>query len=715
MALLPALATEIVIPVCAVIGLLFSWEQWRHGLHNSNNRIAEESNRDHRIAEESNSDHCIDVEKPLTDTERSEAEAKRNKITTDVSKALQSFLSSGRQYVGGFVVAIAILIFLCLGSVESFSTQSQPCTSDPSKTCKPALATAGFSTVSFLLGALMSFLSGFHGAKFAIYNNASTALEKRNFVGRSSSTAFRSGAFMGFLLAGIDLLVLYLAINLFMLYYGNDWEGLFEAITGYGLGGSSMALFGRASSGIYAKAADVGVHLVEIIEPTIPLDYRNPAVITNYVGDVVGDIAGMGTDLFGSSAESSSAALVVALISSFGTDHDFTAMCYPLLISSMGILVCLFTTHVCKNKHGLNTQLIISTILMNFGIAIVSSIALPSTFTIDYFGSPKPVKNCRLKDFAADYVSGGLASVSIPFFAAISIFVSSTVAGTYGIAVAALGMLSPIATRLAADACGPISNNAIRIAEGVGTLPAAGKTTADIGKGFAIESAALVSIAMIGAFVSRAAISLGDVPRPTFLIGFATGTYLPYRLSAMIMNGVGRAGLKMAKVICPELDNLMGGYNERIYAQCFKILTDASFSGMSLSCALVMLIPLFFGTVFGVEMLSGVLAGSLSSVVQIAISASNNGGAWNKAKEYIKAGASEYMGTLEPKNRNMLRKAANSENTIGDKQKDTSVPPLNILIQLMAVESLVFTPFFARHGGLFFKFLEGGEGTISPL
>ncbi|KAF8028668.1 hypothetical protein BT93_E1346 [Corymbia citriodora subsp. variegata] len=544
---------------------------------------------------------------------------------------------------------------------------------------------------------------------------------------------------MGFLLAAISLLVLYLAINLFMLYYGNDWEGLFGAITSYGLGGSSMALFGRASGGIYAKAADVCVHLVGKIKRNSPEDDRNPAVIPNFVGDIVGDIADVGTDLFVSYAESSCAALVLASISSFGTNHDFTAVCYPLLISSMGILVCLITTLMGRIMPDLEKQLIFSTILLTFGIAIVSWIALPSSFTIDDFGSPKVVKNWQLslcvgvglwagqisgifnKYYTNDYfsclqhvndaannfrsclqdvvaidfhgglqgvlkiVSVALGSVSIPFFAAISMFVCYRLATTYGIAVAALGMLSTFATRLAINAYGPISNNAKRIAEvaGVGDFDTAGDITAAIGKEFAIESAALVSIALILAFVSRAAISLGDILTPNFFIGLTAGAGLPYKFSAMTMKSVGRAGLKMAKEVCTQLEeesDLMGGHKEPIYATCFKILTDASFLGMIIPGALVTFTPLFFGTVFGVETLCGVLFGSLGSVVQIAISASNNGEAWDKVKEYIKAGALEHVKTDYPGDLELSRKAESGE-TVGDPLKEPSGPPLNILVQ----------------------------------
>ncbi|KAE8714679.1 Pyrophosphate-energized vacuolar membrane proton pump 1 [Hibiscus syriacus] len=638
-------------------------------------------------------------------------------IQNAISEGATSFLFTEYQYVGIFMIAFAILIFLFLGSVEGFSTKSQPCTYDKEKTCKPALATAIFSTVSFLLGAVTSVISGFLGMKIATYANARTTLEARKGVGKAFIVAFRSGAVMGFLLAA---------------------NGLFEAITGYGLGGSSMALFGRVGGGIYTKAADVGADLVGKVERNIPEDDpRNPAVIADNVGDNVGDIAGMGSDLFGSYAESSCAALVVASISSFGVNHEFTAMLYPLLISSVGILVCLITTlfatdffeikAVKEIEPALKKQLIISTVLMTVGIAIVTWIGVPSSFTIYNFGAQKAVKNCPAQDVADSCRTGaatnvifglalGYKSVIIPIFAiAISIFVSFSFAAMYGIAVAALGMLSTIATGLAIDAYGPISDNAGGIAEMAGmshhirertdALDAAGNTKAAIGKGFAIGSAALVSLALFGAFVSRAAISTVDVLTPKVFIGLIVGAMLPYWFSAMTMKSVGSAALKMVEEVRRQFNTipgLMEGNAKPDYATCVKISTDASIKEMIPPGALVMLTPLIVGTFFGVETLAGVLAGALVSGVQIAISASNTGGAWDNAKKYIEAGASEHARTLGPKGSDP-HKAAVIGDTVGDPLKDTSGPSLNILIKLMAVESLVFAPFFATHGGLLFK------------
>ncbi|CAN6452916.1 unnamed protein product [Victoria cruziana] len=690
-------------------------------------------------------------------------------IQNAISVGATSFLFTQYKYLAVFMVVFGGIIFLFLGSVKGFSTKSEPCAYDETKICKPALANAIFSTIAFLLGALTSVLSGFLGMKIATYANARTTLEARKGVNKAFVTAFRSGSVMGFLLAANGLLVLYIAICVFKWYYGDDWEGLYESITGYGLGGSSMALFGRVGGGIYTKAADVGADLVGKVEKNIPEDDpRNPAVIADNVGDNVGDIAGMGSDLFGSYAESSCAALFVASISSFGVEHDFTAMSYPLIISSMGILVSLITTLLTTEvfeiksekeiEPMLKRQLIISTVLMTVGIAIVSFIALPSSFELFDLGSKKTVKNWHLffsvsiglwmgliigyitefftsnayspvrdvadscRTGAATNVIFGLAlgykSVIIPIFAiAIAIYVSFSLAAMYGVAMAALGMLSTIAIGLTIDAYGPISDNAGGIAEMAGmsreirqrtdALDAAGNTTAAIGKGFAIGSAALVSLALFGAFVSRAGLKTVDLLSAKVFIGLIVGAMLPYWFSSMTMKSVGSAALKMVEEVRRQFNTTPGLMEGRVkpdYANCVKISTDASLREMMPPGALVLLSPLVAGTFFGVQTLSGLLAGALVSGVQVAISASNTGGAWDNAKKYIEAGSTDHARSLGPKGSDP-HKAAVIGDTVGDPLKDTSGPSLNILIKLMAVEALVFAPFFAAHGGLLFKYL----------
>ncbi|KAE8724804.1 Pyrophosphate-energized vacuolar membrane proton pump [Hibiscus syriacus] len=483
-----------------------------------------------------------------------------------------------------------------------------------------------------------------------------------------------------------------------MLYYDDGWSGLFEAITGYGLGGSSMALFGRVGGGIYTKAADVGANLVGKVERNIPEDDpRNPA---------------LEWDLIFLDAESSCAALV-ASTSSFGINHELTPMLYPLIISSVGIVGCLITTlfatdffeikTVKEIEPALKRQLIISTILMTIAIGIVSWIALPFSFTIFNFGDQKAVKNWQLflcvavglwagliigLIGAATNVIFGLAlgykSCIIPIFAiAVSIFVSFSFAAMYGIAVAALGMLSTVATGLAIDAYGPIGDNAGGIAQMAGmshrirertdALDAAGNTTAAIGKGFAIGSAALVSLALFGAFVSCASISTVYVRTPKVFIGLFVGAMLPYWFSSMTMKSVGGAALKMVEEVHRQFNSIPGLWKALL---SLTMLPRRN----SLWCPFR----------------------SFVSGVQITISASNTGGAWDNAKKYIEAGASSYAKSLGPKGSDP-HKAAVIGDTIGDPLKDTSGPSLNILIKLMAVESLVFASFFATHGGLLFK------------
>lgn len=742
------------VPASAVVGILFALSQWYIVSKISVGRKPVSNNGYMHVDEDGIDNSSVDE--------------KVAEIQSAISEGSEAFLTTMYTYLAIFMGLFSVIIFVFLASVGGFSFDRQPCDYDQTKSCPSSIASAFFSTVAFILGALTSTLSGYLGMKIATYANARTTLEARKGVGKAFAIAFRSGAVMGFLLAANGLLVLFLTILVFKLYFGDDWVGLYEAITGYGLGGSSVALFGRVGGGIYTKAADVGADLVGKVEQNIPEDDpRNPAVIADNVGDNVGDIAGMGADLFGSFAESTCAALVVSSISSFGNDKNFVAMCFPLLISSAGILVCLLTTLVATDimsvkgvkeiEPTLKRQLVISTVLMTVAIFLISWFGLPETFTINVVGhEAKVVKNWHIffcvgsglwagliigfvteyftsnaytpvqdvadscRTGAATNIIFGLAlgykSVIVPVFAiAVAIYLSFSLAAMYGIAVAALGMLSTLATGLAIDAYGPISDNAGGIAEMAGmshevrertdALDAAGNTTAAIGKGFAIGSAALVSLALFGAYVSRAGIASVDVIQPKEFVGLIVGAMLPYWFSAMTMKSVGKAALAMVEEVRRQfrtIPGLMEGTTKPDYKRCVKISTDASLKEMIPPGALVMLTPLIVGTLFGVETLAGLLAGALVSGVQIAISASNTGGAWDNAKKYIEAGASEHAKSLGPKGSD-AHKAAVIGDTVGDPLKDTSGPSLNILIKLMAVESLVFAPFFAANGGWLFR------------
>eukprot|EP00271_Cylindrocystis_brebissonii_P010222 TRINITY_DN26351_c0_g1_i1.p1 TRINITY_DN26351_c0_g1~~TRINITY_DN26351_c0_g1_i1.p1 ORF type:complete len:774 (+),score=132.97 TRINITY_DN26351_c0_g1_i1:95-2416(+) len=735
---LPAWAVNVFIPLAGIIGILFAFFQYS-AVSKVKVRSAPRAHDGYQAVEDGVPDDS-EVLNSVAD------------IQDAISEGSNSFLFTQYKYLAVFMVGFSAIIFVFLSSSgdEAFSAAS--------------MANGAFTTIAFLLGAITSIVSGFLGMRIATYANARTTLEARFGINRAFVTAYRSGAVMGFLLAANGLIVLFLSITAFKLYYGDDWEGLYEAITGYGLGGSSVALFGRVGGGIYTKAADVGADLVGKVEQGIPEDDpRNPAVIADNVGDNVGDIAGMGSDLFGSFAESTCAALVISALSSFGANHDFAAMSFPLLISASGIIVCLITTFfatdvgkVVEKKHiepALKRQLIISTLIMTPVIFAVSYFALPSEFTITVVGSAdKVVKSWQLffcvasglwaglligfvteyytsntyspvQDVAKSCSTGaatniifglalGYQSVIIPVLAiALAIYVSYELAAMYGIAVAALGMLSTLATGLAIDAYGPISDNAGGIAEMAGmgeeirsrtdALDAAGNTTAAIGKGFAIGSAALVSLALFGAYVSRAGITAVNVTDPEAFCGLLVGAMLPYWFSAMTMKSVGKAALAMVEEVRMQFRNnpgLMDGTVKPDYKRCVAISTEASLQEMIAPGALVMLSPVVVGWLFGPTTLAGLLAGSLVSGVQIAISASNTGGAWDNAKKYIEGGHDDIARALGPKGSD-AHKAAVIGDTVGDPLKDTSGPSLNILIKLMAVESLVFAPFFESHGG----------------
>ncbi|KAL4855826.1 Pyrophosphate-energized vacuolar membrane proton pump [Chlorella vulgaris] len=752
-------AINTLIPVSAAVGITFALWLWSRVAQikvRGNAGVRSENGREYLLEEEQRGE--------------SEIEEKCADLQAAISEGANSFLFTEYKYVSVFMGLFSILIFLLLSSQDGFSTEWKEDAKGVLRA--PAIYNGAFSTLTFLVGAVTSILSGYLGMSIATYANARTALEARKGIAPAFMAAFRSGAVMGFLLAGNALLVLFLLLLVLKKVFGDDWEGLYEAITGYGLGGSSIALFGRVGGGIYTKAADVGADLVGKIEKDIPEDDpRNPAVIADNVGDNVGDIAGMGADLFGSFAEATCAALVVSSVSALGAEHSWVGMCYPLLITASGIIVCMLTTLIATDlkparvvseiENTLKGQLIISTLAMTPVVYVISVCALPAEFTGIFSEEPeRVVKNWHMFFCVAAGLWGGLviglvteyytsnrytpvqdvadacrtgAATNIIFGMALgyksaivpclimaaSIFTGFTLAHMYGIACAALGMLATISTCLAIDAYGPISDNAGGIAEMAGmgedirertdALDAAGNTTAAIGKGFAIGSAALVSLALFGAYVTRAGISMVDssILDPEVFSGLLVGAMLPYWFSAMTMKSVGKAALAMVEEVRRQFNTipgLMEGTARPDYRRCVEISTAASISEMVPPGILVMGTPLIVGTLFGVRALAGVLAGSLVSGVQMAVSMSNTGGAWDNAKKYVEAGASEHARELGGKGSD-CHKAAVIGDTVGDPLKDTSGPSLNILIKLMAVESLVLAPFFLAHtkDGLIFQ------------
>jgi inorganic pyrophosphatase len=660
-------------------------------------------------------------------------------LTEMIADGAHSFLYREYTYMAAFVIVFFVIVTVVVGAGKNNYNDG------------------AFAAVAFTFGAVTSILAGLLGMKIAVFANGRTALMCAQSVNAGFRTAFKAGAVMGFSLISMGLLVLFCVINLFRLYYGEAFKDqevtkrMYEAIAGYGLGGSSIALFGRVGGGIYTKAADVGADLVGKVEKGIPEDDpRNPAVIADNVGDNVGDIAGMGADLFGSFAEATCAAMVIS--SQGGLYNSYTAMTFPLLITASGIIVCIITSlfathfmqvhHISQVERILKLQLIISTVLQTPVLFLLTTYFLPDTFNIsnktdvknwycffciavglwtgliiglvtEYFTSNtySPVLQvCEAcQTGAATNIIAGLAlgykSCIIPvFFIAVTIYVSYSLCGMYGIALAALGILSTMSIGLTIDAYGPISDNAGGIAEMAelgeevrevtDALDAAGNTTAAIGKGFAIGSAALVSLALFGGYVTITELSNVDLLEPFVFAGLLIGAMLPYWFSAMTMASVGRAAQSMVEEVrrqFREIPGIMEGNSKPDYAKCIQISTDASLHEMVAPGLLVILSPIVVGLLFGQLALAGLLAGALVSGVQIAISSSNTGGAWDNCKKYY-----EKIG----KKGTDVHKAAVVGDTVGDPLKDTSGPSLNILIKLMAIISLVFAAAIPREGYL---------------
>lgn len=636
--------------------------------------------------------------------------------------------------------------------------------------------TEGFSeglptAISFLIGSATSILAGFIGMKIATAGNVRTAGAAKGSIAAAFKVALDSGAVMGFALVALALYGLIVTYYLMQLMFP-ELNGpahnhiLMEVIAGFGLGGSSIALFARVGGGIFTKAADVGADLVGKVEAGIPEDDpRNPAVIADNVGDNVGDVAGMGADLFGSCAESTCAALVIG---SFAFASSINAMLFPILISALGVPVAILTFLFVKVKTeedvapALKRMLIISTSLMAVGVYFVTEWAFGDVQdfmingeTYNYMGvfysvlsglvaglligmmteyytshDFKPVQRVAeaSKTGAATNIINGLAlgyySTAGPIIAIVcAIYIPLHFAGMYGVAVASLGMLGTLIIGLTIDGYGPVADNAGGIAEMVGmgeeirdrtdVLDSAGNTTAAIGKGFAIGSAILTSLALFAAFLTRAdallleegsASILANINLldPMVLCGLFIGAVLPFLFSAMTMQAVGDAAMEMIEEVrrqFKERPGIMKGEEEPDYKQCVAISTKAALKKTIAPAALIILTPLGVGFLFGIQALAGLLAGSLVCGAVMAISASNSGGAWDNAKKYIEKGNLGGKGTE-------THKAAVVGDTVGDPLKDTSGPSLNVLLKLQAILSLVFVPFFVNYGGVLTSFFK---------
>lgn len=656
------------------------------------------------------------------------------KISASIRAGANAYLK--RQY--SIVLVFFAVMFVILGIMAAFGFLTW------------------FVPFAFITGGFFSGLSGFVGMKIATLSNARTANACRTGLNKGLRVAFSAGSVMGFTVVGLGLLDISIWFALLKFVFRLPAEEITGAMLTFGMGASSMALFARVGGGVFTKAADVGADLVGKVEAGIPEDDpRNPAVIADNVGDNVGDVAGMGADLYESYVGSiiSASALGVVASHALPTVSGFNAMAVPLLLAAVGILCSIFGTFLVKTKENADQKSLLKALSRgtNFSALMIAVVSFPivwfaldgkntiglyfailagllsgvligqSTeyFTSDTYKPTKKLASSSETGSATIIISGfslGMLSTVLPIIiigacVLLSFFISGGTIenpslGLYGIALAAVGMLSTLGITLATDAYGPVADNAGGIAEMAGLEPdvrkrtdaldSLGNTTAATGKGFAIGSAALTALALMASYIEKIdsiatekgeqVVAAFDLMNPCVLIGLFIGACLPFVFAALTMESVGRAAQSIVLEVRRQFKSIKGimeGKADPDYASCVDLCAKSSLREMILPTVVAVVCPVAVGLILGYQGVVGLLAGATASGFLLAIFMSNSGGAWDNAKKYIETGAHGGKGSDQ-------HKAAVVGDTVGDPFKDTSGPAINILIKLLSMVSIVF-------------------------